>query len=126
MMQCKKALELNENDIEKAKTYLKEKGLSQAGKYSQKETREGLVGIKLDQEQKKATLIELNCQTDFVARTEAFLKFSNVFLTSLLEKDLEGSKTFSEEAEISEYCKNNILNEQVIPHSQQTETIDQV
>lgn len=47
MIQCKKALEENGNDIEKAKDYLKKKGLSSANKYAQKETREGIVGKKI-------------------------------------------------------------------------------
>lgn len=111
MLQCKKALEENNSDFEAAKEYLKQKGLSNAGKYSSKETREGIVGIRLSEDSKSAALLELNCQTDFVARTDSFLKFSSVFLDSLLQNQSGKNFELISEEEIKAFSLQNKLNE---------------
>ncbi len=72
MMDCKKALAENDGDIEKAMEWLRQKGLSSAGKKSGKITAEGLVGSYIHTGGRVGVLVEVNCQTDFVARNEAF------------------------------------------------------
>lgn len=72
MMDCKKALQENDGDQEKAIAYLRKKGLSQAGKKSGRVTAEGLVDSYIHFGGQIGVLVEVNCETDFVARNEAF------------------------------------------------------
>jgi elongation factor Ts len=72
MMDCKKALKENEGDIEKASEWLRQKGISKADKAAGKVTAEGLVDTAIQPDGRVGVLVEVNCQTDFVARNEAF------------------------------------------------------
>ncbi|MBE9102963.1 translation elongation factor Ts [Vacuolonema iberomarrocanum] len=72
MMDCKKALAENDGDIEKAMDWLRQKGLASAGKKAGKITAEGLVGSYIHTGGRVGVMVEVNCQTDFVARNEAF------------------------------------------------------
>ncbi len=69
MMDCKKALEANNGDIEKAIEELRKKGAAVAAKRADKETAEGVVYAYIHPGSKLGVLIELNCETDFVANT---------------------------------------------------------
>lgn len=75
MMDCKKALTETEGDFEKAVDFLRKKGLSQAAKKAGRDTSEGLVYAYIHPGNTVGVLIEVNCETDFVARTEAFQAF---------------------------------------------------
>ena len=70
MMDCKAALEANDGDIEASVDWLRKKGLSKAAKKSGRIAAEGLIGLELSGT--KAVLVEVNSETDFVARNEAF------------------------------------------------------
>ena len=72
MMDCKKALTETNSDFEKAVTFLREKGLSKAAKRSDRQTAEGIVESYIHHSKKIGVLVELNCETDFVARNEKF------------------------------------------------------
>ena len=72
MMDCKKALKETEGDIEKAVDWLRKKGIASAGKKSDRIAAEGLVDTYIQPDGRVGVLIEVNCQTDFVARNEAF------------------------------------------------------
>lgn len=72
MMDVKKTLEETAGDLEKAAALLRERGIAKAAKKADREAREGFVGSYLHHNGKIATLVELNCETDFVARTEQF------------------------------------------------------
>ena len=72
MMECKKALEETNGDIEAAIDVLRSKGAAKAAKRAGKETTEGSVGSYIHMGGKIGVLIEVGCETDFVARTEAF------------------------------------------------------
>jgi elongation factor Ts len=72
MMDCKKALKENEGDIEKASEWLRQKGIAKADKVAGKVAAEGLVDTSIQPDGRVGVLIEVNCQTDFVARNEAF------------------------------------------------------
>ena len=73
MMDCKKALTENAGDIEQAVDWLRKKGLASAAKKSGRVASEGLVGVIA--EGKQGALVEVNCETDFVARNEQFQGF---------------------------------------------------
>ena len=72
MMDVKKALEETDGNIDKAATLLRERGIAKAGKKSDREASEGFIGSYVHHNGMIATLVELNCETDFVARTEGF------------------------------------------------------
>jgi elongation factor Ts len=72
MMDCKKALGETEGDLTKASEWLRQKGMVAAGKKSDRVTAEGLVDNFIQADGKSGVLLEVNCQTDFVARNEAF------------------------------------------------------
>jgi elongation factor Ts len=70
MMDCKRALEESEGDLEKAKTWLREKGLAAAGKRAGRAAEQGAVEVSVDGN--VGALVELTCETDFVAKGEGF------------------------------------------------------
>jgi elongation factor Ts len=72
MMDCKKALSETEGDIEKAIDYLRQKGLSDAAKRTGRTATEGAIGSYIHPGGKLGVLVEINCESDFVARTEDF------------------------------------------------------
>jgi elongation factor Ts len=75
MMDCKKALTENAGDPEKAIDWLRKKGLSQADKKSSRAAAEGVVQAYIHGDGKIGVLVEVNCETDFVALTEDFKNF---------------------------------------------------
>jgi elongation factor Ts len=72
MMDCKKALKETDGDIDKAVDWLRQKGIASAGKKSDRIAAEGLVDTYIEPGHQVGVLIEVNCQTDFVARNDAF------------------------------------------------------
>ncbi len=76
MMDCKKALVESNGNIEDSIDWLKKKGLSSAGKKSDRIAAEGTVAIKLNDDLSKATIAEINAETDFVAKNEQFQTFA--------------------------------------------------
>ena len=75
MMDCKKALTEAEGDVDKAVKVLREKGIAKAGKKAGRETSEGLISTYIHPGDKLGVLIEVNAETDFVARTDQFKAF---------------------------------------------------
>ena len=74
MMDCKKALKECDGDLEKAKEYLRKKGIASAEKKADRATSQGLVGSYIHMGGKVGVLVEVACETDFVARTDDFQK----------------------------------------------------
>jgi len=72
VLDCRNALKTAGGDFDKAVTLLREKGLAAAAKKASREANEGLIGHYVHQGAKVASLIEVNCETDFVARTPQF------------------------------------------------------
>ena len=72
---CKEALNATNGDMQEAIKYLREKGLAVAAKRVDKESKEGIVALASSADGKTLALAEVNCETDFVAKTEAFVKF---------------------------------------------------
>ena len=102
MMDCKKALAACDGDIEKAIDYLREKGLASAAKKANRLASEGLVGSYYCEKCNTAALVEVNCETDFVAKTDEFknlvaeiakqiVKTNPADVDALLASEYEGS-----------------------------------
>ena len=72
VLDCKKALEASGGNVDKAKAYLLEKGIAAAAKKADREVKEGLIEAYVHAGSRVGALIELDCETDFVARTEEF------------------------------------------------------
>lgn len=72
MMECKRALQENEGDMDKSAEYLRAKGIAKAGQRAGKQTSEGLISSYIHHNGKVGVMVEINCETDFVARTDDF------------------------------------------------------
>ena len=72
IMECKSALKETQGDLEEAITFLRKKGLAKADKKSDRQTSEGVIGSYIHQGSKVGVMLELNCETDFVANTPDF------------------------------------------------------
>ena len=76
MMDVKNTLQETDGDLDRAATLLRERGIAKASKKADREASEGFVGSYVHHNGKIATLVELNCETDFVARNENFQKLA--------------------------------------------------
>lgn len=72
VLNCKKALEASNGDLDKAVEYLREKGLAAAAKRADRAASDGVIGVYVHHGSRIAAMVELNCETDFVARTKEF------------------------------------------------------
>jgi elongation factor Ts len=75
MMDCKRALEEAGGDLDKAETILRTKGIASASKKASRATKEGIVASYIHLQGKVGVLVEVNCETDFVAKNENFRSF---------------------------------------------------
>jgi len=77
VLDCRKALETYNGDFEKAKEYLREKGLAKAAKRADRVVSEGMLELYSHGNGRVGVMVEVNCETDFVARSESFRKFAH-------------------------------------------------
>ncbi len=77
ILDCRKALEQADGDFSKAVDFLREKGLAKAAKRSGREASEGVIDLYSHGNGRVGVMVELNCETDFVARSEAFRKLAH-------------------------------------------------
>ncbi len=87
MMDCKKALTECDGDFEKAKDYLREKGLAAAAKKAGRIAAEGVVGSYVCSACGVGVVVEVNCETDFVAKTDSFVDFVSMLAEQIGKKD---------------------------------------
>ncbi len=89
---CKEALTATNGNMDEAVKYLREKGLAVAAKRVDKESKQGIIALAEAADKKTMALAEVNCETDFVAKTEAFIKFVDDAAKVALEgKDIEAT-----------------------------------
>lgn len=86
MMECKKALQHCEGDAKEAEKYLKEKGLAAVEKRADRATSEGIIIIKGDE--KHVGMVELTCETDFVAKNDDFIAVGNEIADEVCQKNI--------------------------------------
>jgi len=77
VLDCKQALEACNGDFGQAATYLREKGMAAAAKRSTREATEGVIGSYIHAGSRAAALVEVNCETDFVANTDQFQELAH-------------------------------------------------
>jgi elongation factor Ts len=85
MMDCKKALTEANGDFDKAIEILRKKGAAVAAKRAERTANEGIVLTKISEDKKTAFMVEVNCETDFVARSDDFINFSNLVLDAIVD-----------------------------------------
>jgi elongation factor Ts len=85
MMDCKKALEKCDGDMEKAIHHLREQGIAKAAQKAARVAKEGLIFSDLRPQERLGVLLELNCETDFVARTDDFKNLAKEMSTWIVE-----------------------------------------
>ena len=106
LMDCKKALEANDGDIDKAMDYLREKGISKAAKKASRIAAEGLSTVVIDGN--NAVVVEVNCETDFVAKNEKFVNLVNTIANVIVNSD---ANTMEEAEALS--CEEGTINDYV-------------
>jgi elongation factor Ts len=87
MMDCKKALTEANGDYEKAIDILRKKGAAVAAKRAEKTANEGLVLIKISDDKKTGVIAEINCETDFVAKSDDFINLADSVLQTVFTKN---------------------------------------
>ncbi|MHB8148942.1 MAG: translation elongation factor Ts [Desulfobulbia bacterium] len=105
MMDCKKALTETSGDMEKAIDLLRQKGLAVAQKRAGRATSEGLVETYIQADGKMGVMVEVNCETDFVAKSDAFIDFAK----NVTMQVAEGTATTTDELLGQKFVKNPAL-----------------
>ncbi len=96
MMDCKNVLKETAGDIEAAIQLLREKGAIKAAKKGDRIAAEGLVAFAVSADHRKAVLVEVNCETDFVARAEDFIQFTQKVAQLALQNNAHDSKQLND------------------------------
>lgn len=120
IMECKRAWAESKGSMEKAKDLLRQRGLEMAQKKSARTAREGRVEAYIHNGNKVGTVVEVNCETDFVARNEDFIQFTKdlaMHITAMspkyIKKDDVPADVLKAEKDQAEFVKTNCLLEQV-------------
>ena len=98
MMDCKKALSETDGDMDKAVDYLRENGLAKAEKKAGRIAAEGIVKTNISADKKKASIVEVNSETDFVAKNEKFQAFVEAVAAQAIDTDAADIEAFLNEA----------------------------
>lgn len=113
MMECKKALQETDGDIEGAIKKLREAGAIKAAKKADRAAKEGIVSAHIDEDGKHGILAEVNCETDFVAKNENFQAFVSELVTSVAASgaaDLDAANAVSHgDSTIEEFVKSKVI-----------------
>ncbi len=123
MMDCKKALQETDGDLDKAIELLRVKLGNKVGKLADREAAEGTVQAVVSEDGKRGALVEVDCNTDFVARNDDFIAFAKriagflaadgaagaVDTAALLEQELDGQKVEALRAELSATTGENVV-----------------
>ena len=105
MMDCKKALMENDGDMDKAIDWLREKGLAQAAKKAGRIAAEGAVVQYISEDGTVGAIVEVNCETDFVAKTENFMNFANAVAKHVALANPADLESLSKQAFIDDATK---------------------
>ena len=98
MMDCKKALTATDGDMDKAVEFLREKGLATAQKKAGRIAAEGIVKTNISADKKRASIVEVNSETDFVAKNEKFQAFVEAVAAQAIDTDAADIEAFLNEA----------------------------
>ena len=96
MMDCKRALEETNGNVDEAIKYLREKGLAKAAKKSGRIAAEGLVYAKVDEAKKVGVVVEINSETDFAAKSDRFIEFVELVAQTIIDNDVKDVEALKE------------------------------
>ncbi len=94
MMDCKRALVESEGDLDKAMDILRKKGAATAAKRAGRDANEGVILTKVSDNRLEGAMVEVNCETDFVAKSDDFLSFVGVVLEKAFASKVNGAEEF--------------------------------
>ena len=86
VLDCKKALETSGGNYDQAVEYVREKGLAAAAKKTSREANDGVIKVWVDDDGWRGVILEVNCETDFVARTEDFQGFVSAVREQIVQE----------------------------------------
>ncbi len=111
MMECKKALQEAQGNAEQATTILRQRGVAIAAKKASRSANQGLIGSAITEDGKTGSLIEVNCETDFVAKNEVFRQFVNELSNQACATEGDLKEEIKDEitAKITELGENIVL-----------------
>ena len=110
MMDCKKALVETDGNFDEAVKYLREKGMASAAKKASRVAAEGLVKCVVAEDKKTAVAVEINCETDFVARSDQFIALIDNVANHILTSDAQTVEALLEETYVGDNSKTlNVL-----------------
>ena len=103
MMDCKKALTETNGDFEAAVDFLRKKGAKVAASRQDRDSNEGVVIARTSEDYKRGVIIELNCETDFVAKNAEFVAFANAIASVAVEtKPASIEELYNQEVDLNE------------------------
>src|SRR5205823_5991666 len=97
MMDCKRALQETNGDMDAAVTLLRERGMAQAQKRAGRETTEGLVGYRLAEDNAKGTMVAVGCETEPVSKNDEFQAFAKKVLDAVDAEGVDAAQKLEEE-----------------------------
>jgi elongation factor Ts len=112
MMDCKKALTEAGGDFDKAIEILRKKGAAVAAKRAERTANEGIVLTKISEDKKNGYMVEVNCETDFVARSDDFINFGNLVINAVVDhqpKNIEELMNVNQNGKIINQELENLL-----------------
>jgi|TARA_B110000014_G_scaffold252273_1_gene230444 elongation factor Ts len=113
MMECKNALKETEGDVDAAIKFLRERGAIKAAKKAGREAKEGIVFANIDAESRSGVLVEVNCETDFVAKNDNFKAFVSELTDAIAgsdASDIESANTISkDEGSLDDFVKAKVI-----------------
>jgi elongation factor Ts len=125
VLDCKQALETTNGDFDKAVLYLREKGMAAAAKRASREAKEGLIGSYIHAGNKVAGLVEVNCETDFVAHTDEFQELAHDLAMQVVAARPSYLTTDDVPAEVLEEEKN-VYRSQMTDSGKPEQIIDRI
>lgn len=113
MMECKNALKETEGDVDAAIKFLRERGAIKAAKKADREAKEGIVSANIDAESRSGILVEVNCETDFVAKNDNFKTFVSELTDAMAgsdASDVESANSISkDEGSLDDFVKAKVI-----------------
>lgn len=113
MMECKNALKETEGDVDAAIKFLRERGAIKAAKKADREAKEGIVSANIDAESRSGILVEVNCETDFVAKNDNFKTFVSELTDAVAgsdASDVESANSISkDEGSLDDFVKAKVI-----------------
>ncbi|MBS4016528.1 MAG: translation elongation factor Ts [Candidatus Latescibacteria bacterium] len=125
VLDCKEALEQTNGDIEKAIEYLRKKGIAAAAKKAERATAQGVIDAYIHPGERLGVIVEINCETDFVARNQEFRRFVHDIAMQIAATDPQAISREDIKPEIIE-TEKKIYEEQMVDSNKPKQVIEKI